>query len=316
MGSVALSLGAAVGSPTVKVTRAENRVKVEVEGRPFTEYVYGPAAPRSFLYPLLAPDGTRLTRDFPMADTPGEEQDHPHHRSVWFAHGNISGVDFWLEKPESGKVVLTSLDETSSGEVGVIRARHRWESAAKKLVATDEVTIRIQAVPEGRLLDYEITMHALKDEPLVFGDTKEGTMAVRVPQWMTLTHKFKGKEVPGKGTLVDSVGDDGAAVWGKRAAWADYWAPHNGRVYGIAIFDHPQNPRHPTWWHARDYGLFAANPFGRHDFEGLKSQPRIGELTVPAGQSVTFRYRLYIHEGDTASAGVAARYRAYARSGK
>lgn len=311
-----LTMSAAARVPTVHLTRGENRVTVKVEGKPFTEFVYGADVPRSFLYPLLAPDGTRLTRDYPMADTPGEEQDHPHHRSLWFAHGSVGGVDFWAEKADTGKVILTSLDEASSGEVGVIRARHRWESAEKKLVATDEVTIRIQAVPQGRLLDYEITLHALKDAPLVFGDTKEGTMAVRVPLWMTLTHKFKGKQVPGQGKLVTSTGDENTAVWGKRAPWADYSAPHNGKVYGIAIFDHPKNPRHPTWWHARDYGLFAANPFGRHDFEGLKDQPHIGDLTVPAGQSVTFRYRLYIHEGDTASAGVAERYRTYAQSAK
>lgn len=314
--AAAVSLSGAAPAPVVKVTRGDNRVAVSVEGKPFTEFVYAPDGPRTYFYPVLAPDGTRLTRDFPMVNTPGEEQDHPHHRSLWFAHGSISGVDFWLEKPTSGKVVLVGLDETSSGKVGVIRARHRWEAPGGKLIATDELTVRIQAVPNGRLLDYEITMHALKDEPLVFGDTKEGTMAVRLPLWMTMTHKFKGKEVVGQGHVVNSAGDRDVAAWGKRAAWADYFAPRDGKVYGIAIFDHPANPSHPTWWHARDYGLFAANPFGRHDFEGLKGQPHIGDLTVPAGKSVTFKYRIYIHEGDTTDAHVAEYYRSYAEGAK
>ncbi len=314
--AAAASLSAAAPAPLVKVTRGDNRVAISVEGKPFTEFVYGPDVPRSFFYPVLAPDGTRLTRDFPMANTSGEEQDHPHHRSLWFAHGSVSGVDFWLEKPTSGKVVLVSLDETSSGESGVIRAHHRWEAPGGKLVATDNLTVRIHAVPNGRLLDYEITMHALEDSPLVFGDTKEGTMAVRLPLWMTMTHKFKGKEVAGQGHVVNSAGDRDVAAWGKRAAWADYFAPRDGKVYGVAIFDHPTNPRHPTWWHARDYGLFAANPFGRHDFEGLKDQPHLGDLTVPAGKSVTFKYRISVHEGDTTAAKVAEHYRAYAEGGK
>lgn len=314
--AAAVSLSAAAPAPAVRVTRGENRVAVSVEGKPFTEFIHGPDAPRSYFYPVLAPDGTRLTRDFPMASTPGEEQDHPHHRSLWFAHGDINGVDFWLEKPTSGRVVLESLDETSSGDVGVIRARHRWQTSEKKLVAREELTVRIRAVPHGRLLDYEITFHALKDSPLVFGDTKEGSMAVRVAQWMTLTHKLKGAAVQGRGSIVNSAGDHDAAAWGRRAAWADYHAPKDGKVYGIAIFDHPSNVRHPTWWHARDYGLFAANPFGRHDFEGLKDQPHIGDLTVPAGKSLTLKYRIYVHEGDTAQAQVAEHYRAYVAGGE
>ena len=100
--------------------------------------------------------------------------------------------------------------------------------------------------------------------------------------------------------------------WGKRAAWCDYYGPVAGKTVGIAIFDHPKNPRHPTWWHVRDYGLFAANPFGRHDFENLPDRSA-GDLVVPPGKSVTFRYRFYLHEGDDQQANVAGRYKEYAR---
>lgn len=302
-------------NPVVKLTRLDDRVRIEVEGKLFTEYLFGTTLPRPVLYPLLAADGTKMTRDFPMADVPGEEQDHPHHRSLWWGHGSVNGTDFWLESDKTGKIVQESLVETKSGKVGVLRAKRRWETPEKKVVATDELTLRIQAVPQGRLLDYEITLTAPKDSPIVFGDTKEGTMAIRLPQWMTLPHKFKGKMVDGTGKLVSSGGDEGTAVWGKRAEWADYFGPYRGKTYGVAIFDHPTNPRHPTWWHARDYGLFAANPFGRHDFEGLKDRPKAGDYTVPAGEKVTFRYRIYIHEGATAAAGVAERYKDY-RAGK
>jgi hypothetical protein len=136
-------------------------------------------------------------------------------------------------------------------------------------------------------------------------------MAIRVAQWMTLPHKYEKRDLPGNGHLVTSTGHRDAAAWGKRADWCDYFAPHEGKVYGVAIFDHPQNFRHPTWWMARDYGLFGANPFGQHDYEGLKDQPHIGDYTIPAGGTLTLRYRFYFHLGDEVAAHVAAHYADY-----
>jgi hypothetical protein len=287
-------------------------VRIEIGGRLFTEYLFA-GAPRPFLYPILAADGTPLTRDFPMKpDTPGEETDHPHHRSLWFTHGAVNGVDFWTEAQGRGTIVHDALLETTDGPVGVLRARSRWLGPDGQLVCTDETTVRVRATPAGRMLDHEVTLHALPGAPLVLGDTKEGSMAIRVAQGMTMTHRYKGQEVRGEGHALNSEGQRDGAAWGKRAAWVDYWAPRGGQTYGVAIFDHPQNPRHPTWWHVRDYGLFAANPFGRHDFEGLKDQPKIGDLTVPAGGRVTFRYRFVFHAGDATAANVAALFRDYA----
>jgi len=136
-------------------------------------------------------------------------------------------------------------------------------------------------------------------------------MGYRVPLWMTLPHKYKNQPVAGTGHLLTSTGASDADAWGKRADWCDYYAPHNGKTYGVAIFDHPANFRHPTWWMARDYGLFAANPFGWHEYENLKDQPHIGDHTVPAGGSLTMRYRFYFHEGDPAAAQIATHYADY-----
>jgi hypothetical protein len=190
--------------------------------------------------------------------------------------------------------------------------RSRWLAPDGKLVCTDETTVRVRATAAGRFLDYEVTVKATPDAPLVFGDTKEGSMAMRVAQWMTPTHKYQKKDVPGQGRIVNSEGVKDTAAWGKRATWVDYYAPRNGKTYGVAMFDHPQNPRHPTWWHVRDYGLFAANPFGKHDFENLKNEPKAGDLTVPAGGSLTLRYRILFHEGDPATAKIADHFRDYA----
>jgi hypothetical protein len=249
-----------------------------------------------------------------MANVPGEAQDHPHHRGLWFAHGSVNGVDFWAEKSgTTGRIVSTGNPETRvEGDSAVIRDRRRWLAADGRQICTDQLAVRITSLPNGSLWEVSITLEAPADGPLVLGDTKEGAFALRLARWMTLPHRAQGRDEPGVGQMVNSAGGSGAGIWGKRAEWVDYFAPRDGQVHGVAFFDAPTNPRHPTWWHVRDYGLFAANPFGRHDFEGLKDQPRIGDLTVPAGQSITFRYGLYIHLGDTKYAEVAWKYREFA----
>ncbi len=317
---VVSTVRAAEAGDAVKLSALPDRVRVEIGGELFTEYVYGDGASRPYCYPITAADGTRLTRDFPMKDTPGEDRDHPWHRSLMFAHSMVGGVDFWNEgsgdtgksPKEKGRIVHDKILETTSGAVGVIRATNRWTAPDGRVVCTDERTIRVRSVPDGRLLDYEVTLHALPDAPLLIGDNKDGTMATRLAQWMTMPHNYQKKEVSGNGHIVTAKGDRDSAAWGKRADWCDYYASHNGKIYGIAIFDHPQNLHHPTWWMARDYGLFGANPFGQHDFEGLKGQPHAGDYTIPAGGSLTLRYRFYFHEGDEKTAKVAEYYAEYA----
>ncbi len=152
-------------------------------------------------------------------------------------------------------------------------------------------------------MDFEITIHASEGK-VVMGDTKEGSMAIRLAPTMRL------KGTVGKGHILNSEGLRDGETWGKRAAWCDYYGPVKGQVVGVAIFDHPQNPKHPTWWHVRDYGLFAANPFGVHNFE---NKPKgVGDITIPAGESLTFKYRFYFHKGDTKRAKVAEYYHEYA----
>jgi hypothetical protein len=315
-----LALGAPDPATDVKLTRLGDRVRVEIGGQLFTDYIYGDGASRSYCYPILAPDGTPLTRDFPMKQTPGEDTDHPWQRSLWFAHSMVGGVDFWNEgtgdagnaPKDKGNTVVDSPVETTSGATGVIRVRDRWVAPGGKLICTDDRAIRFHASPAGRFIDFEITLHALPDAPLLIGDNKDGTMALRLAQWLTMPHKVKGVETGGTGHVVTAKGDRDAAAWGKRADWCDYHAERNGSIYGVAIFDHPQNLRHPTWWMARDYGLFGANPFGQHDYENLKDQPHIGDYTIPAGGSLTLRYRFFFHSGDEKAAQVAEQYREFA----
>ena len=334
LSSAVVSLQAADAAADVKLIPLADRVRVEIGGRLFTEYIFGDGATRPYCYPILASDGTPLTRNFPMKHVEGEDTDHPWHRSLMFAHSMVNGVDFWNEaggdkgrSPEAkGKTVQEKILETIGGNIGVLRTQDRWVAPDGKIVCTDERKISFHATAGARMIDFEITLQAPTNEPLVLGDNKDGTMAIRLAQWMTMPHKHQGGGASitggsgnvlsadaGHGHIVTANGERDAAAWGKRADWCDYFSEHNGKIYGVAIFDHPQNLRHPTWWMARDYGLFGANPFGQHDFENLKDHPHAGDYTIPAGGSLTLRYRFYFHYGDEQTVKIAEHYADYAK---
>ncbi len=286
----------------VQIIEQANTLHVEINGEQFTEYHYKDAN-RPYFYPIIGPQSLRMTRDWPMASPPNEEHDHPHHRSLWYAHGDVNGVNFWTDVKPFGKIVHDKFTEIKSGaESGVIKSRDNWVAPNGSIVCTDDRTLRIYNHPGMRLFDFEITIHA-SHGPVTFGDTKEGTMAMRLAETMKL-------KKPGHGHIVNSEGVRDDKTWGKHADWCDYYGPVDGKIVGVAIFDHPSNPRHPTSWHVRDYGLFAANPFGLHDFETKPAHT--GDFTIPAGQSATFRYRFYLHEGDEKQAKVAEMYADYA----
>jgi len=292
----------------VKITQQTEKLRVEINGQLFTEYHFA-GAPHVYFYPVLGPGGAPMTRNWPMKEAEGEERDHPHHRSLWYSHGAVNGFDFWAEGSKSGQILHDKFLEVRDGaEIGIIRSANRWVAPDGEVVITDERVFRVYARPDHeRLFDFEVTLKA-GEKDVVFGDTKEGAMAIRVNEEMRLT---RGKGQRGAGHIVQSTGVRDGATWGKRADWCDYYGPVHGKTVGIAIFDHPSNPKHPTWWHVRDYGLFAANPFGVHDFE--KRAEGAGNLAIPKGESITFKYRFYMHEGDDQKAKVAERYQEYVK---
>jgi hypothetical protein len=300
----ALSTHAADG---VRISESDDRLRIEIQGQLFAEYNYKNVS-RPFLYPLLGPGQLHVTRHWPMRDVDNEDRDHPHQRALYFAHGDVNGHDFWSESTQAGKTVhLEFLDIKSGTDHGLIRSRNQLVTRDGQVLCTDERTLRFYPHLDPRILDFEITIHASRGQ-LTLGDTKEGTMAIRLAETMRLTPNKFNVDRP-TGHIVNSEGARDNQTWGKRARWVDYHGPVDNRILGVAIFDHPQNPRHPTWWHVRDYGLFAANPFGIHDFE--KKPPGTGNLIVPAGDQITFRYRFYIHSGDEQEARVADRYNDY-----
>ena len=313
----------------VRISQTNDLLRVELNGKLFTEYYYS-NAPRPFCYPIIGPVGAAMTRNYPMRKVPGEETDHPHHRSLWFSHSPVNDVDVWTEKATTGRIVHRGFADISSGvNTGLIKTLNDWVAPDGKVLCSDEQTLRFYAPTNSAItLDFEITLIASRGD-VTFGDSKEGSFAIRVAESMRVLLPIKkGEPVrPGKGHIVLSTGerDDGASAaaaknakreavtWGKRAAWCDYHGPVDGKLVGFAIMDHPTNPRYPTWWHVRDYGLFAANPFGQHDFEGLKDN-HAGDFKIVAGQSAMFRYRVIIHEGNEKQARIAERFEEFSRT--
>ncbi|MBM3875426.1 MAG: hypothetical protein FJ386_01735 [Verrucomicrobia bacterium] len=301
----------ATAADAVKLTEGEKSVRVELNGQLFTQYHFKDV-PRPYCYPVIGPGGVHMTRHAPMKKVENEDPDHPHHRGLWYAHGAVNGSDFWAEGAKSGKTVHVKFLELKSGDkVATLRSANKWVTIEGKTVCTDERTMRFHA---DRTIDLDITYIASEGE-VVLGDTKEGSCSIRLAETMRLKpNKFNAGKPTGQ--IVLSTGVTGAQTWGKRAAWCDYYGPNEGKTVGVAIFDHPSNPKHPTWWHVRDYGLFSANPFGVHDFESKRAEPNLGDIKIEAGKSLTWKYRYYFHEGDEKQGNVAARYADWTQSGK
>ncbi len=283
-------------------SQTERGIEIRYQEKPFTTYVTQ-GAPKPYLFPVYGPTGKMMTRRFPMEIVQGETIDHPHHRSIWFTHGDVNGVDFWTEGAGKGKVVHREVVSAESGLVlSRLIVRNEWLAPNNKKLLNETTEMVFYATPEARWMDYQVTLTA-SDEEVRLGDTKEGTFGIRVACPMEVTRKQGGQ-------IVNSAGQRDRDAWGKRAEWCDYTGIIEEETLGIAIFDHPQNLRHPTYWHVRDYGLFAVNPFGIHDFVPGTSKGT-GDHVIPKGGSLTLRYRVYFHKGRTEEAKVAQHYSAY-----
>jgi hypothetical protein len=235
---------------------------------------------KPYMYPLNVPGGLCITEDGP--------RDHVHHRSMWTAHGDINGVDFWSETSESGRQTVRSVSIESSEDLGIIESDEIWTSKTGSPVLDVHKKFIFRKTVDGlRIIDVEVNFTASYGD-VKFGDTKEGgIISLRVAPSM------RGDA---GGVIRNSrggIGEEGC--WGKRAEWCDYTGTVNGKVVGVAVFDNPGNFRHPTYWHVRAYGLFAANPFGISYFEGDRSLN--GSLIVGENDSLRFKYRILVHLG-------------------
>jgi len=308
--SARLAMAEPAASAKVVLARHDDRVAVTVDGEEFTSYRFT-GHDKPILSPLRAPGGVPLTRSWPIEKgVAGEPEDHPHHESLWFTHGSVNGHDFWAPRAHGAgpdgpipHVEHVSIDRCESGETAILETTSRWVDADSKPVLTEHRTMVFSADETARSID--VTLKLVADAgPVTFGDTKEGSFALRVrPQLQP--KDFNGSQ-GASGRLINSEGLVDAAAWGKRARWVDYSGTVDGKAYGIAMLDHPFNLRHPTWWHAREYGLSGANPFGIHDFAG---EPEgAGNFTIPEGETLVLRYLVVFHAGVAEEAGIDRRW--------
>jgi Methane oxygenase PmoA len=303
MRNLPVLLLAAAACLSAQVKFSPSDVAVNVDGKAFTTFHYGDDANKPFLAPLRSASGKIVTRHFPMETVAGETTDHLHHRGQWFSYDDVNGVKFWendpsYKHPNMGRIVVRKADWKDGDRSGTLTASLEWRGPDQKPLILETREMVFYSDPKLRTIDFNITLAAAQD--LTFGDTKEGAFAIRLDDRFTM--KKGGKMMNAEGA------DNMANIWGKKSNWVDYTAMIDGESLGVAMFDHPSNPRHPTYWHARDYGLFALNPFGQKAFD-----PKMEEShwKLPAGQKLVFHWRVVIHPGD---ANVAELYKSYAAS--
>jgi len=283
---------------------SDGKANVIISGKLFTSYHYSRQWVRPFLYPVIGPYGTQVTRNWPIVDNvSGEHTDHVHHKSIWVAHGECNNVDNWSEEKGHGWQRHRAFRDIISGPVfGQFIAKNDWCTAKEKRQFEEIRKMRFYALPGGeRLFDIDVTFRMI-DGQVTFRDTKEGGLvSVRVASSM---------DVRNGGTIENGYGGiNEQETWGKKAPWCDYSGTVDGKRVGIAILDHEDNPRYPTQWHVRDYGLMTANCFA---WKYYRPEAKIkGNLVFKKGAVTTWRYRLCIHRGNAKTGKVKDRFADY-----
>jgi hypothetical protein len=300
---VAVGFDWPLAAAEIVVEKTDTGVVVKAGDQPFTTYVFQSKV-KPILWPIIGPTGKEMTRAWPMREgNPDEKTDHPHQRSFWFTHGEVNGIDFWAETAKvQGRIEQKELVKAEGGKVGTIVSRNDWVGPDGAKVLADERTMRFGADEATRWIDFDITLMAAADE-VDFGDTKEGSFGLRIAESMRTDRKMGGK-------IITSEGLEDDKAWGKPASWVDYHGPVQGETLGIAILNHPSSFRYPTGWHVRTYGLFAANPFGEGDFRGEKVE---SSYKLKKGESLTLRYRVIFHKGNTQEGKIAEAFAKYAK---
>jgi len=315
--------GTTVRAADFSINVEDDGVSVFIDGELFTKYITEGAGNKPYFWPVIGPTGKPMTRAWPMKDVEGERQDHVHHRSMWFGHQRINGIDTWHEpatwtkrfqnKPEElarrlENVGATLHRQVRKAEAGGDRALLVTESdyvdsdGKRLLQDVRRFVFKLDPDSGARIVDVELKLIGSEDT-VTLDDAKDSGFSVRVAHTMSVDAGLGG-------AIVNSKGDRDRDAWGQRAKWCDFYGPVDGETLGIAILNHPSSFRYPTPWHARTYGLFTANPFG------LKSVARLeksGAVELKRGESISLKYRVIFHKGDASQAKIDKAFKAYAR---
>jgi hypothetical protein len=292
----------------------QRHVEVVIDGKPFTSYIWPEKLAKPVLYPLRTANGTVVTRGYPLEPRTGERVDHPHHAGMWFNYGNANGFDFWNnseaikaeDAPKMGNIRHRAITLAKSGsEQGELEIDAEWITGKQQVILKEHTRFVFWGGRDFRGIDRITTLKAV-GEKVVFNDDKEGVLGMRVTRSLeapsdkpevftdasgnpTTVAKLDNAGV--NGSYLTSEGKKGDAAWGTRGRWCTLSGQVDGEPVTITILDHPSNPGFPTYWHARGYGLFAANPLGRKIFTNGKQELN---FSITPGHSATFRYRILI----------------------
>ena len=311
---------------------AASRVDVTIDGKPFTSYVFERSQKKPFLFPLRTAAGTVVTRGYPLEPRPFERTDHPHHIGLWFNYGDVNGLDFWNNSDaisaeraaKMGTVVHTRIVEAKGGkDAGELTVEMDWVDANGTVLLKEHARYIFRGDDKSRTIDRITRLTAVK-QAVVLGDNKEGLLGMRVTRELEQPSSrpevytdAAGKEnrtrvVQNEGVVGNYVGSDGKtgdAVWSTRGPWMMLGGKVQSEQVTLAILDHPSNPGFPTVWHARGYGLFAANNLGQKAFDPKQPETK---LTLQPSQSATFRHRVLILSGAADAARMNAEHKTFA----
>ncbi len=313
----------------VVLNEQERRADITIDGQPFTSYIWPTTLKKPVLYPLRTARGTVVTRGYPLEQRPGERVDHPHHAGLWFNYEDVNGLDFWNNsdaiKPENaakmGTIVHRAIVSAKSGaKQGELDVEADWVAFDKKVLLNEHTHFVFRGAAEFRSVDRITTLRAL-EEKVSFPDAKDGMLGLRViralevpsdkPEVYTdasgrATTVAKLDNTGVNGTYLTSEGKKGDAVWGTRGRWCNLRGMVGDEPVTITILDHPANPGFPAYWHARGYGLFAANPLGQKVFSNGKEELN---FSLAPHASATFRYRVVISSAILSSEATEALYK-------
>ena len=300
----------------VKQDPVKQKVSITIAGQPFTDFIFTDSMEKPFLYPIYAPNGQTITRGFPWNPQPNDPVDHPHHIGLWFNYENVNGLDFWNnsfaiaadKKNKYGWIRTDKILKTESGKQGKLVYAASWTDQQKNDLLKEETTFIFSTTANGtRIIDRTTKLTAVQD--VSFPDAKDGMLGLRVAHELELpvkqTKEYKDangiitkvtatKDASVTGNYITSEGKQGDDAWATRGNWCMMYGKKGGDTISIVMVDHPQNPGYPTYWHARNYGLFAANPLGQKVFSNDKLTMN---FKLAKGQSATFRYRIIIASG-------------------
>jgi hypothetical protein len=336
---VLLAVAPLAAAADVVAVKYDDRVEFRAGGDLVTVYRYAGTVPvekgagmkplaKPYFYPLNAPGGVGTTRPWPIArGNPGETTDHFHQKSAWFCHGDVipegvelktrsadrhvKGIDFWAETAGHGRIVCVGVEEPRTADgAAVVVTRNEWRTPDGVPILAETRTIRVRELPAGRLVTLLVDLEATVC-PVTFGDTKEGSMGVRVSDEYRLNGPgSKGAVTSSEGATAKAPAKDNLPVWGRPADWNDYGGTVGGTPVGLAVFDHPANP-HRANWHTRAYGLMAANPFGRGESGFPAVKGRTDLVRLAKGGHLRLTYGLYAHAGDTSTGKVTDAFQSF-----